>query len=175
MSSTQICEALHRETPDIRGWSSVSTAEAKTMMIGWLLLEVIGFMIRRVHVAGWLNHCALTVALFPFNCSCKSSQLLLTVGGGEVYDVHLMSLKGIKQLAGNTTAIPFFFLGWKSLLSPPTTSGAIVGPVSSSGALWHVERRNPTTSFIINGQHTADPTWHQTSSHWGRIFYQVIS
>lgn len=111
MSSTQICEALHRGTPDIRGWSSVSTAEAKTRWLaGRLPLEAIGFMIRRVHAAGWLNRCALTMALFPFNCSCKSSQLLLTVGGGEVYDVYLMSLKGIKQLAGNTTAIPFFVL-----------------------------------------------------------------
>lgn len=51
---------------------------------------------------------ALTAALFAFNCSYKSSQPVLAVGGDEVYGSCSMSLKGIRQLAGNSTAIPFF-------------------------------------------------------------------
>lgn len=37
-----------------------------------------------------------------------SSELVLTVGGDEVYCSYLMSLKGIRQLAGNSTAVLVF-------------------------------------------------------------------
>lgn len=67
-------------------------------------------MVRGVRVVGCASNVgALTAALFAFDCSYKSSQLSLTVGGDEVYGSCLMSLKGIRQLAGNSTAIPFLF------------------------------------------------------------------